>query len=98
MKLKMIASIMLVAILAGTVLIWKSTDQLRAKTMGGTMKVEIDEGQKFVNVTWKENDLWILTRPIEEHESYETKPYIFQQKTSFGIREGKVEIYEVQLD
>lgn len=98
MKKKFIYVTVFITTMLIIVFIWKSTDQIRAKKFGGTMIVKVEKGQKFVNVTWKENDLWVVSRPIQEGEVIETKPYLFQQKTSFGIREGKVEIYEQSLD
>lgn len=98
MKKKFILFAILIVTAMIIVLIWRSTDQLRAKKFGGTMKVNIEQGHKLVNVTWKENDLWILSRPIKEGEVIEVEPYVFQQKTSFGIKEGKVEIFEQTLD
>jgi hypothetical protein len=64
------------------------TENVRSRTFGGTMKVEIPDGNKFVNATWKEGNLWVLTKEVSEGEPRET--YTFVEKSSFGMIEGKV--------
>jgi len=43
-------------------------------------------------VTWKESEIWILTRDMREDDSVET--YDFSEKSSWGILEGRVTIKE----
>jgi hypothetical protein len=64
------------------------TENDMAKNWGGTMNVELKAGTKLDSVTWKEDELWYLTRPMREGEQPET--WIFQEKSSLGIQEGKV--------
>jgi hypothetical protein len=64
----------------------------RAKQYGGTMRVNLDPGQKFLNVTWKETELWILTRPMRPGESPET--YTFKEDSTFNLVEGTVILTE----
>jgi hypothetical protein len=61
---------------------------------GGTMKVELEKGQKLVDVTWKETSLWYMTKPMNESDIAET--YIFQEESSFGLVEGKVIFIETK--
>lgn len=68
------------------------TEQERAKTFGGTMTTEIAADQKLVNVTWKENELWILTRPRKPGEVPES--YTFYEQSAWGMWEGTVLIKE----
>jgi hypothetical protein len=68
------------------------TEQDRAKSFGGTMTVELQPGRKLVNVTWKETDLWYLTRAMRNDEAPET--YEFQESSGMGVMEGKVIIKE----
>lgn len=43
------------------------TSQSRAKSMGGSMTLKLDPGQKLEEITWKDdNNLWYLTRPMRE--------------------------------
>jgi hypothetical protein len=64
------------------------TSNERAKHWGGTMKIELDRGQKLVDVTWKESSLWYMTRDMKDGETADT--YTFKEDAPFGIVEGKV--------
>lgn len=64
----------------------------RARNFGGTVSYDIDKGQKVVNVTWKEGDVWILTRPMREGEQPET--WSFFEKNSYGWKSGEVLLKE----
>jgi hypothetical protein len=68
------------------------TEQEKAKNWGGTMTKRLGKGQKLVMVTWKAEDLWILTRPMRSGEVAET--YEFQEESSYGLMQGKVIIQE----
>jgi len=64
------------------------TENSRARMWGGTATTTLPKGQKLVTVTWKQSELWILTRPMQTNEVAET--LTFQEKSSFGMIEGKV--------
>jgi hypothetical protein len=69
------------------------TDNDRVKNWGGTATLEVASDQKFVNVTWKETELWIVTRNRTAADTtYET--YRFQEKSSMGVMEGTYIIKE----
>ena len=68
------------------------TDNEMAKNFGGSMSFELPKGQKLVNITWKENELWYLSRTMTSTDSVET--YTFQEKSSYGIQEGTITIKE----
>jgi hypothetical protein len=64
----------------------------RTKLLGGTQTIVLDPGLKLENITWKETELWLLTRrarPGEVPERHE-----FMEKSPFGILEGTVVIQE----
>jgi hypothetical protein len=63
-----------------------------AKNWGGTMTVELKPGTKLDSVTWKEDELWYLTRPMREGEQPEV--WTFREKSSLGIQEGTVILKE----
>lgn len=67
-------------------------DQGVARTFGGDMTLELEPGQKLEVITWKEDSLWYLTRPMREDEEPET--HTFQQSSEFGVFEGTVTIIE----
>ena len=66
--------------------------QWTAKNLGGNYTLELPEGERLVNVTWKKDSLWYLTAPMED--DYEPQTYKFQEDTSFGVLEGTVTIIE----
>lgn len=41
------------------------TQNNRAKNWGGQAEYTLPKGQKLINITWKETNLWYLTRPMK---------------------------------
>lgn len=72
---------------------WNCSSQYRARHWGGTMTVELEPGEKLLFVTWKDEELWPLTRPM--HEGERPEQYTFRQRKAglVGL-EGKVIIKE----
>lgn len=68
------------------------TENQRAKNFGGTANVNLEPNRKLVTVTWKEDQIWYLTRPMDSSEKAET--YNFQEESSWGMIEGTVVIVE----
>jgi uncharacterized lipoprotein YehR (DUF1307 family) len=68
------------------------TENERAKQFGGTATVNLPQGQKLVNVTWKEDEIWYLTRSMNSTDTAET--YTFQEESSYGMMEGTVILKE----
>ena len=66
--------------------------QYGAKNFGGDYTISLPKGQKLVNVTWKDTDLWYLTKPMTESDKAET--YSFKEDSTFGVMEGTVTIIE----
>ncbi|AKQ08470.1 hypothetical protein PQE66_gp155 [Bacillus phage PBC2] len=66
--------------------------QWGAKKFGGNYEVNLPKGEKLVNATWKESNLWYLTRPMTEEDKAET--YKFKEDSTFGVMEGTVTIKE----
>ena len=77
---------------AAFVLLGCSGCNMMAKSYGGTTSVDLPTGEKLTEVTWKDNSLWYLTRPMQEGEEAET--WTFQEKSNSGIMEGKVILKE----
>lgn len=61
-------------------------DQGVARSLGGDMTLELEM------ITWKDDSLWYLTRPMQDGEEPET--HTFQQSSEFGVFEGTVTIVE----
>lgn len=81
---KVIAIILVALMLTGC--------QTATKDLGGEMTVELNPGQKLEEITWKDANLWILTRPFREGEEPET--HKFQEDSEWGVWEGTVTIIE----
>jgi hypothetical protein len=84
--------IILLACLVVAVLAVGCTQNQRARQFGGTANEVLPPGRKLVIATWKQDNLWILTRPMKSNEVAEV--YEFTESSSFGLVEGKVVIKE----
>lgn len=69
-------------------------ENVTTKSFGGTMKVDLPEGQRLMEATWKGDELWYLTRERNEDEGESPRTYTFQEKSTFGAMEGKVVFVE----
>lgn len=78
----------IIMVIALMLVVTGCTDNQRAKKWGGTAMVNVTKGMKVLGVTWKESDMWILTRPMYTNEVAET--LTFEEKSSYGVMEGKV--------
>ncbi|KAF0250011.1 MAG: hypothetical protein FD167_577 [bacterium] len=72
------------------------TANQRAKEFGGITTLKLQPNRKLINATWKDDNLWYLTRPMHENESPET--YEFKEQSSYGTLEGTVIITEVKQE
>ena len=63
-----------------------------ARNYGGDITLELEPGLKLEEITWKEDSLWYLTRPMREDERPET--HVFKQSSEFGVFEGSVTVIE----
>lgn len=70
------------------------TENQRARKFGGTANEALPPGQKLLVATWKQDNLWLLTRPMKLGEVLET--YEFRESSSFGVIQGKVIITETK--
>lgn len=89
MKTKIIAGILALIV---CLCIGIAGRQATTRSFGGEMTIELDPNVKLEEITWKDNDLWYLTRPMTEDDVAET--HTFQQSSNFGVLEGTVTIIE----
>ena len=68
------------------------TENQRARNFGGSATEKLRPGRKLVNVTWKQDNMWLLTRPMTTNDVAET--YKFAESSSFGLVQGDVTIIE----
>jgi hypothetical protein len=59
------------------------------RTFGGTTNIELKDGEKFINVTWKNDNIWVLTQKANS-----PKTYTFTEYSNMGVLEGEVIITE----
>ena len=84
-KMMLVLMVVVTVFLAGC-------DQWASRKICGDYTLNLPEGEKLVNVTWKESSIWYLTKPMEEGDEAET--YKFQADSLFGVFEGTVTIVE----
>jgi hypothetical protein len=61
------------------------TDNARSRSWGGKETVILHENEVLVNATWKETNLWLLTKDTTTGEMF------FREKSSYGILEGEIQ-------
>lgn len=73
-----------------TLLITSCTSNERARNYGGKEEINLEKNHKLLSVTWKENNLWILTVDTTTNINY------FKEKSSRGIIEGQIILHSVK--
>jgi hypothetical protein len=76
------------------VIITSCTENERVKAWGGEGTIKLPKGKKLVNVTWKETQIWYLTRNMDSNDVAET--YEFHEESSYGVIEGTYKIVETK--
>ena len=70
--------------------------QAVTRNWGGEMDMYLEPNLKLVEVTWKDDNLWYLTKPMTEEDIAET--YTFQESDTLGMFEGTLTIIETKVD
>lgn len=60
------------------------TKNQRTRTLGGTETIQVNKNEIVLNVTWKQDQMWICTRDTVTNITY------FREKSSWGVLEGTV--------
>lgn len=68
------------------------TEQMMTREWGGEMTIELPKGQELMMATWKDDDLFYLTRPMSN--DYIPVKKTFKESSSFGIMESTVYFIE----
>lgn len=68
------------------------TENQRAKNFGGNMTVKLKPGEKLVMATWKGDNLFYLTEPMED--GYVPKVKKFYEDSSYGVLQTTVSFVE----
>ena len=67
--------------------------QCTAKNWGGTMTYDLKPGKRLVNMTWKEDDLWILQRDTKTENDL-PQTYEFIESSNWGVFQGTIIVKE----
>jgi len=68
------------------------TSNQMARKWGGKTTIELEPGQKLIEATWKNDNLWYLTEDMEE--GYVPKTKTFKEDSNYGCLEGSVVFVE----
>jgi hypothetical protein len=74
------------------IMLGSCTENQRVKQWGGEGTINLPKGQKLVTVTWKDKQIWYLTRPMDSNDVAQT--YTFKEESSYGVIEGSYNIFE----
>lgn len=74
----------LILLLTIALTVFSCTDNARARRFGGTEEISLKPNEVVLNVTWKENQMWICTKDTVTNVTY------FREKSSWGVLEGTV--------
>ena len=88
--------IILLGLLVSTIMFSFTGCNWSARKFGGTMNVELPEGYKLQEATWKDDELWYLIRPMHEDEYPED--WRLEEKTNMGVIEGTVIFHETKKE
>ncbi len=70
------------------------TAQTITRSFGGSMTLQLEPNQKLEEITWKDDSLWYLTRPMTDNDIAEN--HTFQESDAYGFAEGTVTIVETK--
>ena len=71
---KILICVMLLALIVS---LTACTSNTSARYYGGTTTINLEPNTKFVDITWKEDSLWVLTKPMLDDDIAET--YHFEE-------------------
>ena len=75
-----------------TAMLTSCTMQTISRHVGGSFTIELDPGQKLVEATWKDANLWVLTAPMDS--TYTPQTLILKEYSEFGVLEGEIKFIE----
>lgn len=58
------------------------TENQKVKTWGGEGNLTLPINQELVNITWKQDNMWVLVK------DYTLKKYVFREYSNYGVLEG----------
>ena len=73
----------IILLLTISICLCSCNEQIRTRVYGGEMTINLPAGQELMMVTWKDNDLFYLTRPMSPDYVPVTK--VFHESSSYGV-------------
>lgn len=70
-----------------------TTTQMAAHHFGGKMTINLNRGEKLEEITWKNNNLWVVTTKRDVTKE-QPKIHHFREHSPFGVIEGDITIIE----
>lgn len=68
------------------------TDNMMTRNWGGKTEMDAPKGQRVIMITFKGDDIWILTEPMDS--DYVPKTKKFYESSSWNLYEGEITIRE----
>lgn len=75
----------------GLLALFSCTQNVKVKEYGGTGEINLDTNERLVNITFKDANLWMLTK-YDSTKAPST--YFFKEQSSYGIWQGTYIIKE----
>lgn len=77
-----------------TICLFTSCEQYVSRKLGGNITINLAPGERLVEATWKNSDLWYLVEPMDS--DYAPKVKIFKESSMYGVLEGSVTFIETK--
>lgn len=61
-------------------------EQLFAKKYGGTQTITVPEGERFIGISWKSDNFWLITHDIYDNICF------YREHSKFSTIQGKIKI------
>lgn len=84
--------LLLIVALFGALSLSSCTENQRARKFGGDITIRLKPGEKLMMATWKDDNLFYLTEPMEE--GYTPKAKNFYEDSSYGVLQTHVKFIE----
>lgn len=68
------------------------TEQEKASNFGGESSIDVPYGEEVINAFWKDDDVWYLTKPMDDNYNPQVK--VLRQQSPYGLYRGTVYFYE----
>lgn len=79
--------------IAAGIVFLASCENTVARNFGGKVTINVPNGEKVVEATWKDDDnIWYLTEPMDS--TYNPTVKHFRESSKMGVLEGEIEFVE----